>query len=440
MNDTNWITSMVITSLLLSLCQTGLLAFYMKPAPGVSRRRVVLAFLLCVAGCILARCLETREGLLRYLSWVLMDATLTAAALLWRRVRGDQARGVAQRVLCYFMLTECTTLALSYACMLTIGFDPFRTPAFPQQLLALVALTAVHATLMTLAWRHFPPEICADTSSWRFSLLSALPYLFCCQITYWLPIANTEVTPAVPLIMVASCALSILLISSMEQRLYAEKERRHALAQQHMLELRQQQFMSRRDSMETVRRTYHDMKNLLLVLEKASREDMRACIEQTLSEVRPFERVLETGSEAADILLGEKMAACQQEGITCTVMLDGALLSFIAELDLVTILGNAMDNAIEACRRMPQGAPRYIQVRTREMPGFILLHVINSCTGQARMEGSRFLTLKEDTENHGFGLSSIRHTAESYRGGMACRMEDGEFSLSLIFPREKTES
>ena len=166
---------------------------------------------------------------------------------------------------------------------------------------------------------------------------------------------------------------------------------------------------------------------------------MRACIEKTLSGVQPFERVLETGSEAADILLGDKMAACQQEGITCTVMLDGALLSFIAELDLVTILGNAMDNAIEACRRMPQGAARYIQVRTREMPGFILLHVVNSCTGQARMEGSRFLTIKEDAENHGFGLSSIRHTAESYHGEMACRMEDGEFSLSLIFPREKME-
>ena len=433
MNDV--ITSMVMTSLLLSLCQTGMLAVCIKPAPGIPRRRVALAFLLCVTGCALARCLETRDGLLRYLSWMLMDATLTAMALFWRRARGDQARGVAQRVLCFFMLTECTTLALSYACMLTIGFDPFRTPLFPQQLLALIVLTAVHGALLTLAWRRFPPEICADASSLRFSLLSALPYLFCCQITYWLPIDNKEVTPAVPLIMVASCALAILLISSMEQRLYAEKERRHAQAQQHMLELRQQQFMSRRDSVEAVRRTYHDMKNLLLYLEKASRDDMRSYIERTMDSVRPFERVLDTGSEAADILLGDKMAACQQEGIACTVMLDGALLSFIAELDLVTILGNALDNAIEACRLMPPGAARYIHVRTRETPGFILLHVTNSCTGHARMDGSRFLTLKEDTENHGFGLTSIRCAAEQYQGEMACKMEDGEFSLSLIFPR-----
>ena len=431
--------SMVITSLLLSLSQVSLLFFFVKPEQGISGRRLALAIALGIAGCTLARCVETREGLLRYASWGMMDATLTAAALLCRRARGDQARGIAQRVLCFFMLTECTTLALSYVCMLTIGFDPFRTPAFPLQLIAIAVLTAVHGLLLMLAWRRFPPEICADASSLRFSLLSALPYLFCCQITYWLPVNNTEVTPAVPLTMIISCALAFLLISSMEQRIHAEKERRLALAQHHMLELRQQQFISRRDSVETVRRTYHDMKNLLLVLEKASREDMRACIEKTLSGVQPFECVLETGSEAADILLGDKMAACQQEGITCTVMLDGALLSFIAELDLVTILSNAMDNAIEACRRMPQGAARYIQVRTREMPGFILLHVVNSCTGQARMEGSRFLTIKEDAENHGFGLSSIRHTAESYHGEMACRMEDGEFSLSLIFPREKME-
>ena len=431
--------SMVITSLLLSLSQVSLLFFFVKPEQGISGRRLALAIALGIAGCTLARCVETREGLLRYASWGMMDAMLTAAALLCRRARGDQARGIAQRVLCFFMLTECTTLALSYVCMLTIGFDPFRTPVFPLQLIAIAVLTAVHGLLLMLAWRRFPPEICADASSLRFSLLSALPYLFCCQITYWLPVNNTEVTPAVPLTMIISCALAFLLISSMEQRIHAEKGRRLALAQHHMLELRQQQFISRRDSVETVRRTYHDMKNLLLVLEKASREDMRACIEKTLSGVQPFECVLETGSEAADILLGDKMAACQQEGIACTVMLDGALLSFIAELDLVTILGNAMDNAIEACRRMPQGAARYIQVRTREMPGFILLHVVNSCTGQARMEGSRFLTIKEDAENHGFGLSSIRHTAESYHGEMACRMEDGEFSLSLIFPRGEEE-
>ena len=433
MNDT--IASMVMTSLLHSLCQTGLLLFFVKPAPGVSRRRVALAFALSVTGCLLARCLETRDGLLRYVSWFMMDAMLTAAALLWRRARGDQARGVAQRVLCFFMLTECTTLALSYICMLTIGFDPFRVPAFPRQYVAIAALTALHGALLSLAWRRFPPEICADASSLRFSLLSALPYLFCCQITFWLPIANTEVTPAVPLTMIASCALAILLISSMEQRLYAEKERRLALAQRHMLELRQQQFVSRRDSVEAVRRYYHDMKNLLLYLEKASREDMRAYIERTMGEVQPFERVLDTGSEAADILLGDKMAVCHQEGIACTAMVDGALLSFIDELDLVTILGNAMDNAIEACRLMPAGAARYIQVRTREMPGFVLLHVLNSCTGAARMDGSRFLTLKEDAENHGFGLESIRRTAQAYQGEMACRMADAEFSLSLIFPR-----
>ena len=56
-------------------------------------------------------------------------------------------------------------------------------------------------------------------------------------------------------------------------------------------------------------------------------------------------------------------------------------------------------------------------------------------SGGARMESGRFLTIKADAENHGFGLDSIRRTVESYRGEMACRMEEGEFSLSMIFPR-----
>lgn len=118
-------------------------------------------------------------------------------------------------------------------------------------------------------------------------------------------------------------------------------------------------------------------------------------------------------------------------------MVDGSLLGFIAEIDLIAILGNAMDNAIEACRLISSGQARYIHVRTRQTPGFLLLQVVNSCTGQSRMKDGRFLTLKKDAESHGFGLSSIQYAVEKYHGEMACRMEEAEFSLSLIFPLDE---
>ena len=431
------IASTLVTALMLSLGQTALLCLFFPPVPSRPRARSIVAFTACAVACVAARYVEAHDGLMRYVGWLMLYAALTLTALCWRRARGNQACGIAQRTLCFLMLTESTTLFLSYIGMGTVGIDPFwHLPLLPQAL-AVVLLTALHGALFALVWRHFPPEICADWGTLRFSLISALPYLFCSQITYWLPINPEQVTFAVPLAMVVSCALAITLISSMEHRLHAERERRHALAQQHMMRLRQQQFESRRDAIETVRHHYHDMKNLLLYIENTAspKENITDQLHRMLEEANVWESQLNTGNEAADILLSDKLAVCQREGIACTVMVDGALLSFIRELDLVTILGNAMDNAIEACRRLSPSQPRYVQIRTREMPAFVLLHVVNSCTGEARMEDDRFLTIKEDTESHGFGLSSIRRTVETYGGETACQMQDGEFLLSLIFPR-----
>ena len=441
MNGVRLIVSMVITSLLLAVSQVGLLALIFRPDKGMAWQKRAALFVLAVLLCTLARCLETMEGLARYASWLMLLAVLSAAAVLWTRARGNMARGVAQRVLCFFLLTEGATLGLSYLCVTCIGVDPVRGAGLPVQVVAIMAQTALFALLLMLAWRRFPPEICADASSLQLGLLSAMPYLFCSQITYWLPVAPIEVPAAVPMTMAVSCVLAYLLITSMEQRLYAEKERHQALAQKHMAELRQQQYVCRRDSMETVRRYYHDMKNLLLYLERTTsgREEIKAQVRQIIEDTRDYETILDTGNEAADILLSEKMTLCTREGISCSAMVDGALLSFIAEIDLVTILGNVLDNAIEARLLMPRESARYVHIRTRETPGFILLHAVNSCTGQARMQDGRFLSLKKDAENHGLGLSSIQRAAEKYGGEMACSMEDGEFSLSLVFPRGETD-
>lgn len=430
------ITDVVTTSLLLSAGQVLLLLAFFRPAQGLPRVRLAVLLAGGVLVLSLARGLETADGLMRYVSMAFLYGVMVLLVRLWSG-ESQQTKGIAQRVFCFFLLTECATLVLSYVSMILFGLDFFRRGPLLRQFAAVAALTALHGALFALMLRRFPPEICADNSTLRFSLLSALPYLFCCQLAFWLPIDNDDVTPVVPLITAAGCLLALMLIANMEARLYAEKEKRQALAQQHMLELRQQQFVLRRDSIEAVRRTYHDMKNLLLYLEQSTppREDVRAQLQGILQESRGCEALLSTGNEVTDILLSEKLAVCQREGIACTVMVDGALLAFIGQLDLVSLVGNAMDNAIEACCALPPEAARYIQVRTHERPGFVLLHFLNSCTGEARCEEGRFLTLKPDAENHGFGLSSICLAAQRYGGEMSCRMEDGEFSLTLVFPK-----
>lgn len=164
---------------------------------------------------------------------------------------------------------------------------------------------------------------------------------------------------------------------------------------------------------------------------------MQAHIRQILQEVQPYEQMTATGNETVDILLGEKLARCQQAQIACTITVDGKLLNFIQPIDLCVIFGNAMDNVIEACSALPDPDSRALSVRCQKRGGFVVLNFRNACLQQHLPVDALPKTTKDDPENHGFGLTSIRSVTEKYGGQMSLRSENGEFVLTLLFPEKK---
>lgn len=203
-------------------------------------------------------------------------------------------------------------------------------------------------------------------------------------------------------------------------------------------EQQQQQYLLRKTAVDSVRRKYHDLKNILLYLEQSSDQaTVQAHIRQILQEVQPYEQMTATGNETVDILLGEKLARCQQAQIACTITVDGKLLNFIQPIELCVIFGNAMDNAIEACSALPDPDSRALSVRCQKRGGFVVLNFRNACLQQHLPVDALPKTTKDDPENHGFGLTSIRSVTEKYGGQMSLRSENGEFVLTLLFPEKK---
>ena len=118
------------------------------------------------------------------------------------------------------------------------------------------------------------------------------------------------------------------------------------------------------------------------------------------------------------------------------IMMDGALFSFLDPLDLVAMMGNILDNAIEASEKCAK-EKRFIRLRSAQRAGLVLLSAENSCLEQLRVS-SLPGTDKADRENHGFGLKNIQDTARRYDGEMHCEAEAGTFTLTLLFPRDDT--
>ena len=361
---------------------------------------------------------------------------ITAYALLRRSI------GLAlQQALCFFLLTDCTDTIMRFANMRLLGYDPLRSGTFWAALLAYLPLTTVQGTLLWLLRSFCPAEKLRILRSAALALyvLAAVPYLFVCRLTYWLPLTNEELTTAVPVLLTGCCVLALLVNISFLSYAIAEEEKRTMLQLRIAAEQQQQQYLLRKTAVDSVRCKYHDLKNILLYLEQSSDQaTVQAHIRQILQEVQPYEQMTATGNETVDILLGEKLARCQQAQIACTITVDGKLLNFIQPIDLCVIFGNAMDNAIEACLKLEE-AKRRIEVSVLRDEAYadgdakLYVSIINTSL-PVHIEKDCIATTKLEPHLHGFGLPCAKELLRRNNAFYTMDYHDGAFQFCFEWP------
>ena len=102
----------------------------------------------------------------------------------------------------------------------------------------------------------------------------------------------------------------------------------------------------------------------------------------------------------------------------------------IADADLCTLLSNLLDNAVEACARLPEGAERFIQVSLEARQDLLVIRCSNSAP--PRGEGAEFPTTKPDPDSHGLGLPAMRRVVERYDGALEASQTGGVFTLRAV--------
>ena len=229
------------------------------------------------------------------------------------------------------------------------------------------------------------------------------------------------------------CCVS-LFWGQVNQRTRTRLERELVLQEQLSRQQREQYELTQ-ETIDIINRKCHDLKHQVAALRTISSEEQRekhlAEIEQS---IQIYDSTLETGSEVLDTVLTEKSLYCGAHQITMTCMADGRRLSFLDNVDVYAIFGNALDNAIESVSALDDPEKRAIAVSVWTKSGLLLIQVENYFEGQLHFENGLPLTTKADRTEHGYGMRSIRYSVEKYGGHMAVSTEDNLFLLSISIP------
>ncbi|MCM1209372.1 MAG: ATP-binding protein [Ruminococcus sp.] len=193
-----------------------------------------------------------------------------------------------------------------------------------------------------------------------------------------------------------------------------------------------------------IRKNRHDLKHKLAYMLVLSRnkeyEKLEAYIEE-MADLKSLDglSVAKTNHTLIDTLVNSKYVTAQRCGIQFRAKLDIPYNLPFDNADLCVILGNALDNAIEANQKQSL-EDAYIDLKMRYDRGNLAIFLENTFDGIVKKDSKgRMVTRKKDRESHGIGICSIQNSLTKYHGYMGVNVEDKIYKLMIIMYPPQTQ-
>ena len=252
----------------------------------------------------------------------------------------------------------------------------------------------------------------------------------------------------VPEILILSLLSILYVVKTFQNMIVLNREKNSRIILEKQIGSMQEHMEEMEHIYSGIRSMKHDMKNTLAVIMELAGKDETE-LQTYLSEInKGFEQLefrFRTGNTVADVLLNMKYHEAVRTIPDIEIDAERLLFSenmHIQSYDIGVIIGNALDNAIEACRKLKaeqQEAETFIRISSFTRGKMFFIEVENSFNGKVRRKKqSEFpVTEKSDNRAHGMGLANIKHTAEKYHGGVDWTAEGKVFMLSVMMKNER---
>lgn len=185
----------------------------------------------------------------------------------------------------------------------------------------------------------------------------------------------------------------------------------------------------------------HDFHHHLAVIDSLAQREKPAQISEYVRSIMDTSflsiPLCRCGNDIIDAVINTKLREAEQKGITIDFRIILKDLSAFEQADICAILSNQMENALDACEKVPQEKRVQIDIRQRE--NFVLFKVTNPVVSDPFLHNASLTSTKtKDGAAHGIGLRNMQDIAEKYSGSLKNEYIDGHFiSTVLISGRER---
>ena len=238
------------------------------------------------------------------------------------------------------------------------------------------------------------------------------------------------------------CSLILLFINIMIFRIYSElaeyiKLQRINEAYERQLHAYDYYIKNKEIEFENNRKIRHDLKQYCIYLlklfeEKKYNQGIEFLSEIIDEKIEKNSAIAKTDNLIIDAIVNYKNIIISKLGISFDVCLEVPAQIKVDKSDLALILGNLLDNAIEATSKIPFNE-RQIMLKMKYDLGNLLIHVKNTFDGYVKeTKEGELLTLKQDKSRHGFGLASIKKSVEKYDGVLEYSFSEKIFQITVL--------
>lgn len=201
-------------------------------------------------------------------------------------------------------------------------------------------------------------------------------------------------------------------------------------------EMQNNWYQSIQDELDLERIRVHDVKQHFIVLQAYEKEkdwgQLHQYLEKIAGQFSETKMPVCTGNRIMDLVLYHKKQEAEQKNIEWKLHAVKLQNLPMEEHEIVSFMGNLLDNAIEACERM-EGGKKWILIRISRQKQILNIEISNSIGQAPKEKDGELISSKENKKRHGYGSKSVRRIVERHEGEIFYRIQERQFCVRVTF-------